>query len=142
MSGKYALVIGNTDYTNPRLAQLKSPARDAEDFARVLRDPDICGFDDVKLLLNKPSSDAAEAIDEFFDKKKPDDLLVLYFSGHGIRDEYGSLYLAFPNTVPSRLRSTALKSDFINEAMNQCRSKRQVLILDASHSGAFSRGAK
>jgi hypothetical protein len=142
MSGKHALVIANTEYTDPGLAQLSTPGRDADDFARVLRDARLCAFDNVTVLLDQISSSAIEAIDGFFDDRKPDDLLVLYFSGHGIRDEFGSLYLAFGNTVRSRLRSTAIKSDYVREAMDQSRSKRQVIILDCCNSGAFPQGSK
>src|SRR6266545_4688313 len=142
MSGKYALIIGNTEYTDPGLAQLTAPGKDAEDFAGVLKDQEICAFDEVKILLNQVSSAVIEAVDEFFDQKKPDDLLLLYFSGHGVRDELGSLYLAVKNTNRFRLRSTAVKSDYIRESMNQSRSKRQVLILDCCNSGAFAQGTK
>ena len=92
--------------------------------------------------MNQSSSTVNEAIDEFFDQKKPDDLLVLYFSGHGVRDELGALYLAVKNTIRSRLRSTAIKSDYIRDVMDQSRSKRQVLILDCCNSGAFAQGTK
>jgi hypothetical protein len=142
MSGKFALIIGNTEYTDPGLAQLTAPSTDTEDFARVLKDQNLCGFDDVKILLNQLSSSVIEAIDEFFDQKKHDDMLVLYFSGHGIKDEIGSLYLSFKNTIRTRLRATAVKSDYIREAMDQSRSKRQVLILDCCNSGAFPPGTK
>jgi len=142
MSGKFALIIGNTEYIDPGLAQLTAPGKDAEDFARVLKDQEIGAFDEVKILLNQLSSSVIETIDEFFDQKKPDDLLVLYFSGHGVRDELGSLYLAVKNTIRTRLRSTAIKSDYIRDAMDQSRSKRQLLILDCCNSGAFPQGTK
>ncbi len=109
-----ALIIANTEYTDPGLAQLTAPGKDAEEFARVLKDQNLCAFDDVKVLVNHLSSSVIEIIDEFFDQKKPDDLLLLYFSGHGVRDEFGSLYLAFKNTIRSRLRSTAIKDDYIS----------------------------
>lgn len=142
MSGKYALVIGNTEYTDPRLAQLTAPGKDTEDFARILRDPELAAFDDVKVLLNEPSYTIIEAIDEFFAQRKRDDLLVVYFSGHGVRDELGSLYLAVKNTARTKLRSTAIRSDYISESMEQSWSKRQVLILDCCNSGAFPQGTK
>jgi hypothetical protein len=142
MSGKYALIIGNTEYTDPGLAQLTAPGRDAEDFARILEDKKICAFDKVNTLLNQPEHLIRRTIDEFFDQKKPDDLLLFYFSGHGVRDELGVLYLAVMNTNRFRLRSTAIKSDFIREAMDQSRSRRQVLILDCCNSGAFLQGTK
>jgi uncharacterized caspase-like protein len=142
VSRKFALVIGNTEYTDSGLAQLTAPGKDVEDFARVLKHPDLCAFDDVNLILNKPEYVVRGAIDEFYDQKKPDDLLVLYFSGHGVRDELGALYLAVQNTVRTRLRSTAIKSDYIREAMAQSRSRRQVLILDCCNSGAFEQGTK
>jgi len=137
-----ALIIANTEYTDPGLAQLTAPGKDAEDFARVLQAKEICAFDEVNILLNQPEYIVRGTIDEFFDQKKPDDLLILYFSGHGVRDELGSLYLAVKNTIRTRLRSTAIKSDYIREAMDQSRSKRQVLILDCCNSGAFSQGTK
>ena len=142
MSGRYALVIGNTQYTDPGLAKLTAPGKDARDFARVLETREICGFDDVQVLLDQPEPVVREAIEGFFEEKKPDDLLILYFSGHGVRDEYGSLYLAVTNTNRSRLRATAIKSDFIRELMDQSRSRRQVLILDCCNSGAFAQGTK
>ena len=142
MSGKYALIIANTEYTDPGLAQLTAPGSDAREFGRVLDSPEICAFDDVVVLFNENVSKVSETIDYFLSNRKPNDLLVLYFSGHGVRDEYGSLYLAVKNTNRARLRSTAIKSDFIREAMDQSRSKRQVLILDCCNSGAFAQGTK
>ncbi len=142
MSGKFALIIGNTEYTDPGLAQLTAPGKDAEDFARVLKDAEIGAFDDVAILLNQPEYVVREAIDDFFNLKKPEDLLVLYFSGHGVRDELGALYLAVKNTTRSKLRATGIKSDYIREAMDQSRSRRQVLILDCCNSGAFAQGTK
>jgi WD40 repeat protein len=142
MNGKHALIIGNTEYSDPGLSKLSAPGKDAEAFAHVLRAKELCAFDDVQVLLNKPEPAVREAIDGFFDEKRPDDLLVLYFSGHGVRDEYGSLYLAVRNTNRLRLRSTAIESDFIRKSMDQSRSRRQVLILDCCNSGAFAQGAK
>lgn len=142
MSGKYALIIGNSEYVDTGLAKLTAPRVDTDEFARVLNDQNICAFDQVNVLVDQPSSTIIEAIDEFFDQKKPDDLLVLYFSGHGVRDELGSLYLAAKNTLRSRLRSTAIKSDYIRDVMDQSRSRRQVLILDCCNSGAFAQGTK
>src|SRR6185503_14866699 len=59
-----------------------------------------------------------------------------------VRDELGALYLAVKNTIRTKLRATGVKSDYIREAMDQSRSKRQVLILDCCNSGAFAHGTK
>ena len=137
-----ALIIANTEYIDPGLAQLTAPGKDAEDFARVLKSADIAGFDNVITLMNENISKVNETVDDFFALKKPDDLLVFYFSGHGVRDEYGALYLAIKNTNRARLRSTAIRADYIRESMDQSRSRRQVLILDCCNSGAFAQGTK
>jgi hypothetical protein len=142
MSGRYALIVANTEYTDPGLAPLTAPGKDAEDFARVLRSPDIAAFEKVFTLINRDVFIVNQAIEDFFSGKKPSDLLLLYFSGHGVRDENGYLYLAVKNTNRGRLRSTAIKSDFIREAMDHSRSKRQVLILDCCNSGAYAQGTK
>jgi caspase domain-containing protein len=92
-----ALIIANTEYVDPGLAQLTAPGKDAEDFARVLRDQDICAFDDVNVLLNEPEHVVRGAIEKLFDQKKLDDLLILYFLSyqHGGRTSYKSGQIAF-----------------------------------------------
>ena len=139
---RYAVVIANTRYADPGLAQLSAPGKDAEDFARVLKSKDISAFDNVQVLLNQPKSVIDETLDELFSDKKREDLLLLYFSGHGVKDEQGVLYLAAANTLRSRLRSTAVDSAFIRELMDDSRSESQILILDCCNSGAFAPGTK
>jgi len=142
MPNKYALVIGNTEYTDSGLAKLNAPGKDAEDFARVLQSVEIGAFDEVVTFVNETVFNLNVAIEDFFADKKPEDLLVFYFSGHGVRDESGSLFLAVKNTNRKRLRATAIKTDFVREMMDQSRSRRQVIILDCCNSGAFDYGAK
>jgi hypothetical protein len=142
MPNKYALIIGNTEYSDAGLAQLNAPGKDAKDFARVLNSPDAAAFDNVVTLVNENSSNLKEAIEDFFTGKKPDDMLVFYFSGHGVRDESGLLYLAVKNTNRSKLRSTAVEAEFVSHLMDQSRSRRQVIILDCCNSGSFAQGTK
>ena len=63
MSAKYALIIANTEYTDPGLAQLTAPGRDAKEFGRVLDSPEICAFDDVLILFNETASKVSDMAD-------------------------------------------------------------------------------
>jgi len=142
MSQKLALIIGNSEYQDTNLARLVTPGEDASDLAKVLGNPQIGGFDEVTALVNEPVNVIRPAIARFFDKKKRDDLLLLYFSGHGVRDDRGNLYLAVNDTERDLLSGTAIPAAFITDEMDRSRSQRQVLILDCCHSGAFARGTK
>jgi|CZKY01.1.fsa_nt_gi hypothetical protein len=134
-----ALIIANSQYDDDVLRQITAPAKDAESLARVLADPLISGFD-VKTVLDKPSHFVSREIETFFAERNRDDLLLLYFSGHGVKDEDGQLYLATADTKHKLLRSTALWANFINDVMRQSRSRCQILLLDCCYSGAFARG--
>ncbi|MEN6410163.1 MAG: caspase family protein [Anaerolineaceae bacterium] len=137
---RYALIVASYQYEDPQLKRLSSPKEDANALARVLQDEHIGCFQ-VKTLLNKPSQEVSEAIEEFFEERKRDDLLLFYFSGHGIKSEDGKLYFAQVNTtLKKKLRSTAISSDFLNELMKNSRSRRQIMILDCCFSGAFAKG--
>jgi caspase domain-containing protein len=142
VSEKYALVIANTEYSDSRLAKLTAPGKDAEAFAEVLRAPDVSAFDQVDVLLNQPEAASRRAIAKFFANRKPDDLLLLYFSGHGVRDEQGRLFLASIDTEYAMLDATAIPAEFVTRQMDNSRSRRQVLILDCCNSGAFAHGTK
>ena len=136
---RVALIIASYEYQDPDLRQLVAPAQDAEALARVLEDPGIGGFE-VQSLLNEPSYKVNEAIEAFFTGRKRDDLLLLYFSGHGVKDEDGQLYFSATNTRRRLLRSTGVSANFVNDVMRYSRSRRQVLLLDCCYSGAFARG--
>jgi hypothetical protein len=136
---RHALIVASSDYTDPELRQLQAPAADARALEAVLRDPGIGGFE-VRTLLNRPNQEVTLAVEEFFADRQPDDMLLLHFSCHGIKDEDGELYFAMSNSMLHRLASTALAANFVNQRMNRSRSKRVVLLLDCCYAGAFERG--
>jgi hypothetical protein len=134
-----ALILASYDYEDPGLRMLRAPARDAEALARVLQDPEIGNFE-VRTVLNQPAHAVNLAVEEFFAERKPDDLLVLHFSGHGVKDDSGELYFATADTRLLRLESTTVSAAFVNRQMSRSRSRRVVLLLDCCYAGAFERG--
>lgn len=142
MARRFALIVGNSSYEDAALSKLVAPDVDVRALAAVLRDQDIGEFDDVIELLNQPASLVRREVARFFIDRKRNDLLVLYFSGHGVRDDHGHLYLALKDTERGLLTGTALEASFITEQMDRCHSKRLVLMLDCCHSGAFDHGTK
>ena len=63
-------------------------------------------------------------MEEFFADRRPDDLLLVHFSCHGVKDEGGELYFAAANTRLRRLGATAVAAEFVNRRMNRSRSRR------------------
>ncbi|OUL23313.1 ABC transporter substrate-binding protein [Nostoc sp. RF31YmG] len=140
---KVALLIGVSEY-EPGLTPLPAAIKDLEAMQQVLENSEIGGFDEVTPLVNPQRHEMEEAIETFFDNRQKDDLLLLFFSGHGIKDESGKLYFAARNTrktdkgVPAR--ATTVPANFVHEVMSNSRSKREVIILDCCFSGAFAEG--
>lgn len=93
-------------------------------------------------LINGSTEAIRREIARLFTKKRRDDLLLLYFSGHGVLDVKGRLYLAIKDTNLDLLSGTAIEAAFITKEMNDSNSRRQLLILDCCNSGAFERGMK
>lgn len=62
----------------------------------MLQNPDIGGFaeHDIVVLKNPNRQKIEEEIEKLFSNRKKDDLVVFFFSGHGIKDDTGKLYLA------------------------------------------------
>ena len=139
--GRYAMIVASSRYSDATLTQLDAPAHDARSLAKVLATPGIGDFD-VTTLSDEPAPAVMQGIEDFFDGRRREDLVLLYFSGHGILDEGARLYFATTDTRVDRPRSTAVAADFVNELMTECRSRRQVLVLDCCNSGAFARGIK
>lgn len=65
-----------------------------------------------------------------------DDQLILYFSGHGVRDEAGRLYLAPSDLDPSRIEETGIALAKLHELLQSCKARVKLLVLDACHAGS------
>ena len=140
MSGqRKALIVANDQYNQESLRNLVAPAADAETLGRVLGDRQIGGFT-VRVVRNEPSHVIQEQIEELFSESLPDDVLLLHFSGHGLKNQSGELFFAASNTRPKLLGATAVSADFVQRCMRDSRSRCIVLLLDCCYGGAFGQG--
>lgn len=140
MTKKIALLIGVSDY-EPGLNHLPAAVKDVKAMQRVLQNPEIGGFDEVKILTNPDTHNMQLEIETFFCGCNKDDTLLLYFSGHGLKDDRGRFYFSTcitrKNEKNQLIQATAVAASFVHEQMNNSRSKRQIIILDCCFSGAF-----
>src|ERR1700751_1094963 len=140
MSGqRKALIVASDQYEQEGLSNLGAPAADAEALAGVLGDPQSGDFD-VQVVLNEPSHVVQARVEDLLSESRPDDVLLLHFSCHGLKSDSGELFFAARNTRPSRLRATAIPGPFVKECRRGSRSRSIVLLLDCCYGGAFAQG--
>ncbi len=138
MSQKIALLIGVSQYKD--LPLLDAALHDIEAVRDVLENPHLGQFDDVLVLPNPKSTQMQREIQTLFARCKKDDLVLLYFSGHGMTDDDTKLYLTTATTEKDLFQATCVPASFVHDVMNRSRCKRQVVILDCCYSGAFAEG--
>ncbi|NDJ21379.1 SUMF1/EgtB/PvdO family nonheme iron enzyme [Nostoc sp. B(2019)] len=141
---KFALLVGVSEY-EPGLTPLPSASRDVEALKQVLIHPEMGGFAaaDVTVLTNPQRQMMETAIYKLFANRQKNDLVLFYFSGHGVKDENRNLFLSSGETSLEHGRlvtPTAVAARFLHDSMNGSKSERQVIILDCCFSGAFPDG--
>lgn len=140
---KFALLIGISSYSSD-LSLLPAAIRDVQALQNVLEHPDMGNFDRVQTILDQDVQIIRRSIEDHFLQCGRDDLALLFFSGHGIKDDFGKLYLAGKETSRDKhgnlIRSTSVETSFIQETMARSRSRHKVVILDCCFSGAFGEG--
>jgi len=142
---KVALLIGVSEYNSGSgLESLPSAAEDVQAMQRVLLQSSEFTATNITVLINPEKHDVEEAIYQLFADRQKEDLLLFYFSGHGIKDETGKLYFSLPTTRKNQngslIKHTAIPATVLHESMNDSRSTCQVLVLDCCFSGAFAKG--
>ncbi|CCH97100.1 caspase, EACC1-associated type [Microcystis aeruginosa] len=140
---KFALLIGVSEYSEG-LRSISSAIQDIEAMRRVLEHPDMGAFDQVTVLSNPDKGSMERAVEDLFTNRQRDDLVLLYFSGHGLKDQTAEFCLSARDTERDQngeLRiSTILAASKLNKYMNNSRSQRQMIILDCCFSGALVQG--
>jgi formylglycine-generating enzyme required for sulfatase activity len=142
---KLALLIGVSEY-GAGFTPLPSAMEDVDALCRVLVDSERGEFlaENIKVLKNPDRQEMEEEIYWLFHDREADDLLLLYFSGHGIKDERNKFYLGTritkKNDRGSLVPTSAVAATSLHDRIESSVSERQVIILDACYSGAIAKG--
>ncbi len=161
----YAIIGGVSDYSGTQL-DLSFAAKDAEDMYQAIQVGGKNLFTvervKIKLLSTGGNKDAIaptktnfqKVFAEFAAEAKPNDILFVYLSGHGITLNFGSdtyYYLTQEANTTSKetlnrdsklLESSTISSDELTQMHKSIKAQKQVLILDTCAAGAFGQDAK
>ena len=141
---RWAVVIGISKYKNvPPHAQLQFAHRDAEEFARFLRSPQggALSPDHLRLLTDESATVGSirAALRHWLPQaSQPNDIVYIFFAGHGVVAEQGKGYFVAHDSDPQNLHATGLSFDEVNQALSdRVRAGLVVLLADACHAGAI-----
>jgi uncharacterized caspase-like protein len=143
---RWAVLVGVSSYQDPRL-RLQYAHRDVSELWRLLQ-TSACGRfadDRAQVLIDEGATTAAvtRAIRSFLQQAQPDDLVLIYFSGHSAPDPARprNLYFLTHDTNPDDMAGTALPMREITKSLDEnLDARRVILLMDTCHSGAA--GAK
>ena len=130
------VMIGTPHYRHAGLPDVPVIAANVAGLAEVLTDPELGRFDARHCVVAPPDADLA-TIGEILTAASDaaSDLLLVYYSGHGLIDRRGKLYLSLADTRPDQLAYSALAFDAIRETFLDGRADNRVVILDSCFSG-------
>ena len=137
---RYALVIGVGRYIDERIPRLPACSNDAKKLYDVLTDPSVGMFSskNVTLLLDeKVTRDrVVDVLDMLSRKAGKDDLVLVFFSGHGACDERNRSYWVMHDSRIDRLRTKALLEEEITGLLGEIKTNRLVTFIDTCYSAS------
>ncbi|XCN71334.1 MAG: DUF1566 domain-containing protein [Candidatus Electrothrix aestuarii] len=134
---RYAILIASSRYPDePGLTDLRCLENDVDALDAVLCSPDFGAFTETFVFKNRPSHEVLEKIETVLADAGRDDLVLIYFSGHGKLNPAGQLCLAAPNTKLRALGSTSIPVGSIKAYFDHSVSRKKVFLLDCCYSGA------
>jgi WD40 repeat protein len=137
----YALLLGVSDYEDRMLA-LRYADADATMLEPVLKEKAARAFGgvEVRRLVNREATRAKflDGLQWLKDAMKPQDVGIIYFSGHGERDDDDIFYMLTAEARRGGVAATSLDGALFKRKLGGIKGKL-VVILDACHSGAVER---
>ena len=141
---RYAILIASSQFEDQNLQTLQCPENDVDGLDKILKSKDYGNFSSTLLLKNIPNHKVQREIELVIQNADKDDLILIYYSGHGKQDHARKLHLATTNTDVMCLKSTSISINFIKDLLDDSRTTKIILILDCCYSGlageAFARG--
>ena len=101
MSGKrYAVLVAASNFPDDeKLTDLRCPDNDVAGFNEVLTSEAHGKFSDTVVLKNEPHFEVLRHVNRVLKNADKDDLVLIYYSGHGKLDGAGRLHLATSRTA-------------------------------------------
>jgi hypothetical protein len=135
---RYAILIASSSYPKePRLEALRCPENDVDSLNELLASKEYGGFNETSVLKNRPHYEVLLKINQVLKRATKEDLVLLYYSGHGKLDPAGRLHLTTVDTEVDSLEATSIPVESIRNYTDISASAKIVLILDCCYSGAI-----
>ena len=142
---RYAVLIASSQFHDANFCALGGAVNDVDRLNEILISKDYGNFTETHPLKNETHYNNLEKIEEVFERASKDDLVLLYFAGHGKQDGKGKLYLVTSNTKFDKLKTTSIPLDNIKNIIEDSKTNKVILILDCCLSGlagkTFLRGS-
>lgn len=137
---RYGVLIASSLFPDePKLRDLDCPENDVDGLSAMLNDDAIGGFTDLVVIKNQPHHVVLRAIHQMLRKAGRDDLVLIFYAGHGKLDRAGRLHLATVDTVNEELETTSVPATRIRELIENADTSKTALILDCCYSGAVEK---
>ena len=139
----HVLAVGVDQYADPDIPDLKLAGHDATRFAEAIG---AIGHDvaiaSERILGDEDATRTGvlAALKQTIAETAKGETVVLFFAGHGIRDDDGTYYLATSDTNLDDMASSALSWNDIATVLAD-KPERIAVFLDTCHSGAAGTGA-
>ena len=137
---RIALLIGNARVrsSDGKGIALDLPGidKDLAGLGDVLGDREYGGFE-VLSLMGPTLVEVRLAIARAAEGLRPQDTLLIYYTGTSTVGRDQRLYLPVSDSNVEFLEATCLDSEYVLSVLRRCSSRRQVLMMDGCHSGAF-----
>lgn len=130
-------MIATWTYQEPRFEQLPVRQADFNTLAGVLSRADVGGFE-TETLINERCETVQRAVQTASQGRGPEDLVLLYFAGYGMRTGRGQWFLAASDTWPERLAATAVSAEQLGQELGRCRAGGTILVLDCAFAAGRS----
>ncbi|MCT2588250.1 caspase, EACC1-associated type [Actinophytocola gossypii] len=129
-TAREAVLIGVSSYSDTEMPDLPQIRNNLQDLAQVLEEQG--GF---RTTVIQDPDDPIVPATTLSDVAETADVLVVYYSGHGLVDDHGHLNLATTRTNVRLLHSTALSAEQVAHELQGSRARVRILILDCAYSG-------
>jgi hypothetical protein len=133
-----AVLIGASTFRSPDLTAIPAVSNNLQALRDNLTDPEHgllssehCLVEGIDASASLPSVGAALSRAS----REATDLLLVYYAGHGLLDDDGSLYLGLEDTEPRNVGYSGVPIARIKRDLGEARARARVLILDCCFSG-------